>query len=131
MDDVNMEYTMHFTFRQEWVDERLLFYSGSQKHIVLSSVDQMIFLPDTFFQVCLYIVTVANYNVYNIKVKTLFTFFDVATALKLRIKTLIMRCRSLGYISYFCQTKCFYPMEVRSIYVCLLHLSTPETQVPD
>ncbi|KAI1722202.1 neurotransmitter-gated ion-channel ligand binding domain-containing protein [Ditylenchus destructor] len=50
VDDVNMEYTMHFTFRQEWVDERLLFYSGSQKHIVLSSVDQMIFLPDTFFQ---------------------------------------------------------------------------------
>uniref|UniRef100_A0A915E9P1 Glutamate-gated chloride channel n=1 Tax=Ditylenchus dipsaci TaxID=166011 RepID=A0A915E9P1_9BILA len=50
VDDVNMEYTMHFTFRQEWVDERLLFYSASQKHIVLSSVDQLIFLPDTFFQ---------------------------------------------------------------------------------
>lgn len=65
VDDVNMEYSMHFTFREEWIDERLLFYSdnlgiafaNSQistlhliDHIVLSP-DRRIWLPDTFFQV--------------------------------------------------------------------------------
>ncbi|VDM23791.1 unnamed protein product [Toxocara canis] len=49
VDDVNMEYSMHFTFREEWVDERLLFHSGSLAHIVLSP-GQKIWLPDTFFQ---------------------------------------------------------------------------------
>ncbi|KAK0421082.1 hypothetical protein QR680_015052 [Steinernema hermaphroditum] len=49
VDDVNMEYSMHFTFREEWVDERLLFYSPTLQHIVLSP-DRKIWLPDTFFQ---------------------------------------------------------------------------------
>lgn len=44
-----MEYNMHFTFREEWVDERLLFYSDTLPHIVLSP-EQKIWLPDTFFQ---------------------------------------------------------------------------------
>lgn len=50
VDDVNMEYSLHFTFREEWVDERLLFNSDALKHIVLSA-GQKIWLPDTFFQV--------------------------------------------------------------------------------
>ncbi|VDK44682.1 unnamed protein product [Anisakis simplex] len=49
VDDVNMEYSMHFTFREEWVDERLLFVSDSLSHIVLSP-GQKIWVPDTFFQ---------------------------------------------------------------------------------
>lgn len=49
VDDVNMEYSMHFTFREEWVDERLLFYSDTLPHIILSP-GQKIWLPDTFFQ---------------------------------------------------------------------------------
>ncbi|KAH7728678.1 glutamate-gated chloride channel [Aphelenchoides avenae] len=49
VDDVNMEYSMHFTFREEWIDERLLFYSDNLDHIVLSP-DRRIWLPDTFFQ---------------------------------------------------------------------------------
>uniref|UniRef100_A0AC35GDH0 Uncharacterized protein n=1 Tax=Panagrolaimus sp. PS1159 TaxID=55785 RepID=A0AC35GDH0_9BILA len=49
VDDVNMEYSMHFTFREEWVDERLLFYSDVLPHIILSP-GQKIWLPDTFFQ---------------------------------------------------------------------------------
>ncbi|MFH4973796.1 hypothetical protein AB6A40_000505 [Gnathostoma spinigerum] len=49
VDDVNMEYNLHFTFREEWVDERLLFYSDSLSHIVLSP-EQRIWMPDTFFQ---------------------------------------------------------------------------------
>ncbi|TKR95100.1 hypothetical protein L596_009315 [Steinernema carpocapsae] len=49
VDDVNMEYSMHFTFREEWVDERLLFHSPTLAHIILSP-DQKIWLPDTFFQ---------------------------------------------------------------------------------
>lgn len=31
-----MEYSLHFTFREEWVDERLYFNSPTLKHIVLS-----------------------------------------------------------------------------------------------
>ncbi|KAL3108039.1 hypothetical protein niasHT_018201 [Heterodera trifolii] len=52
VDDVNMEFTMHFTFRQEWTDERLFFLSPSLAYIVLVSSEhsQRIFLPDTFFQ---------------------------------------------------------------------------------
>uniref|UniRef100_A0A914CZF1 Uncharacterized protein n=1 Tax=Acrobeloides nanus TaxID=290746 RepID=A0A914CZF1_9BILA len=49
VDDVNMEYSLHFTFREEWIDERLLFESDSLSHIVLSA-GQKIWLPDTFFQ---------------------------------------------------------------------------------
>ncbi|KAE9549066.1 hypothetical protein FO519_007719 [Halicephalobus sp. NKZ332] len=49
VDDVNMEYSMHFTFREEWVDERLLFFSDTLPHIILSP-GQKIWLPDTFFQ---------------------------------------------------------------------------------
>uniref|UniRef100_A0A7E4WBX2 Ig-like domain-containing protein n=1 Tax=Panagrellus redivivus TaxID=6233 RepID=A0A7E4WBX2_PANRE len=49
VDDVNMEYSMHFTFREEWIDERLLFYSDSLSHIILSP-GQKIWQPDTFFQ---------------------------------------------------------------------------------
>lgn len=50
MDDVNMEFSLHFTFREEWVDERLLFNSPALSHIVLSP-GQKIWVPDTFFQV--------------------------------------------------------------------------------
>ncbi|VDP00370.1 unnamed protein product [Heligmosomoides polygyrus] len=49
VDDVNMEYSLHFTFREEWVDERLYFNSPTLKHIVLSP-GQKIWVPDTFFQ---------------------------------------------------------------------------------
>ncbi|VDL66412.1 unnamed protein product [Nippostrongylus brasiliensis] len=49
VDDVNMEYSLHFTFREEWVDERLFFNSPTLKHIVLSP-GQRIWVPDTFFQ---------------------------------------------------------------------------------
>ncbi|KAL6729870.1 hypothetical protein Aduo_000884 [Ancylostoma duodenale] len=49
VDDVNMEYSLHFTFREEWVDERLYFNSPTLKHIVLSP-GQRIWVPDTFFQ---------------------------------------------------------------------------------
>ncbi|KAK5981218.1 Glutamate-gated chloride channel [Trichostrongylus colubriformis] len=49
VDDVNMEYSLHFTFREEWVDERLYFNSPTLKHIVLSP-GQQIWVPDTFFQ---------------------------------------------------------------------------------
>ncbi|KAI6195748.1 hypothetical protein M3Y94_01024100 [Aphelenchoides besseyi] len=52
VDDVNMEFSLHFTFREEWVDERLLFFSENLKHIVFS-VDQRrsirTWSPDTFF----------------------------------------------------------------------------------
>ncbi|CAJ0944490.1 unnamed protein product, partial [Mesorhabditis belari] len=49
VDDVNMEYSLHFTFREEWTDERLLFVSDRLSHIVLSP-GQKIWMPDTFFQ---------------------------------------------------------------------------------
>ncbi|CAI4229845.1 unnamed protein product [Auanema sp. JU1783] len=49
VDDVNMEYSLHFTFREEWIDERLYFNSPTLKHIVLSP-GQKIWVPDTFFQ---------------------------------------------------------------------------------
>ncbi|CAJ0565619.1 unnamed protein product, partial [Mesorhabditis spiculigera] len=49
VDDVNMEYSLHFTFREEWVDERLFFVSDRLSHIVLSP-GQKIWMPDTFFQ---------------------------------------------------------------------------------
>nr|AAD13405.1 putative glutamate-gated chloride channel alpha subunit [Haemonchus contortus] len=49
VDDVNMEYSLHFTFREEWIDERLYFNSPTLKHIVLSP-GQRIWVPDTFFQ---------------------------------------------------------------------------------
>ncbi|KAF8366079.1 hypothetical protein PRIPAC_83908, partial [Pristionchus pacificus] len=49
VDDVNMEYSLHFTFREEWVDERLYFNSPILQHIVLSP-EQKIWVPDTFFQ---------------------------------------------------------------------------------
>ncbi|KAJ1368519.1 Glutamate-gated chloride channel alpha, partial [Parelaphostrongylus tenuis] len=49
IDDVNMEYSLHFTFREEWIDERLYFNSSTLKHIVLSP-GQKIWVPDTFFQ---------------------------------------------------------------------------------
>ncbi|CAJ0593434.1 unnamed protein product, partial [Cylicocyclus nassatus] len=49
VDDVNMEYSLHFTFREEWVDERLYFSSPKLSHIVLSP-GQRIWVPDTFFQ---------------------------------------------------------------------------------
>ncbi|KAE9420565.1 hypothetical protein Angca_003880, partial [Angiostrongylus cantonensis] len=49
IDDVNMEYSLHFTFREEWIDERLYFNSPTLKHIILSP-GQRIWVPDTFFQ---------------------------------------------------------------------------------
>ncbi|CAD6197043.1 unnamed protein product [Caenorhabditis auriculariae] len=49
VDDVNMEYSLHFTFREEWVDERLYFNSPVLKHIILTP-GQRIWAPDTFFQ---------------------------------------------------------------------------------
>ncbi|CAD5213257.1 unnamed protein product [Bursaphelenchus xylophilus] len=55
VDDVNMEFALHFTFREEWVDERLLFFSPHHKHIVLSGDQHQrrntkVWTPDTFFQ---------------------------------------------------------------------------------
>ncbi|CAD5210762.1 unnamed protein product [Bursaphelenchus okinawaensis] len=55
VDDVNMEFALHFTFREEWVDERLLFFSPYHKHIVLSGDQHQrrntkVWTPDTFFQ---------------------------------------------------------------------------------
>ncbi|PAV75860.1 hypothetical protein WR25_08136 [Diploscapter pachys] len=49
VDDVNMEYSLHFTFREEWVDERLYFASDHLDHIILTP-GQKIWTPDTFFQ---------------------------------------------------------------------------------
>jgi hypothetical protein len=50
VDDFLMEYSLHFTFREEWIDERLFFESATLPHIVLGP-GQRIWLPDTFFQV--------------------------------------------------------------------------------
>ena len=49
VDDVNMEYSLHFTFREEWIDDRLIFNSPTLQHIVLAP-GQQIWMPDTFFQ---------------------------------------------------------------------------------
>lgn len=43
------EYSAHFTFREEWIDERLKFTSNILPYVNLSP-DQKIWMPDTFFQ---------------------------------------------------------------------------------
>ncbi|KAE9547908.1 hypothetical protein FO519_008877 [Halicephalobus sp. NKZ332] len=49
IDEINMEYSLQLTFREEWVDERLLFFSDTVPHVNFSP-GQKIWLPDTFFQ---------------------------------------------------------------------------------
>ncbi|CDW57393.1 Neur chan memb and Neur chan LBD domain containin g protein [Trichuris trichiura] len=58
IDDVNMEYSVQFTFREQWVDSRLAYKSmgaaGAEmpKFVVLTPNDQsqQVWMPDTFFQ---------------------------------------------------------------------------------
>uniref|UniRef100_A0A8R1E4U7 Neur_chan_LBD domain-containing protein n=1 Tax=Caenorhabditis japonica TaxID=281687 RepID=A0A8R1E4U7_CAEJA len=62
IDDVNMEYSAQFTFREEWTDQRLAYEryeeSGDTEvppFVVLATSEnadqsQQIWMPDTFFQ---------------------------------------------------------------------------------
>ncbi|CAI5437722.1 unnamed protein product [Caenorhabditis angaria] len=61
IDDVNMEYSAQFTFREEWIDKRLAYekYEGADNEVppfvVLATSEnadqsQQIWMPDTFFQ---------------------------------------------------------------------------------
>ena len=43
------EYSLHFTFREEWIDRRLYFNSDKLKYVNLAP-NQLIWMPDTFFQ---------------------------------------------------------------------------------
>jgi len=61
IDDVNMEYSSQFTFREEWWDARLAYERFADEHthvppfVVLATseqadLSQQIWMPDTFFQ---------------------------------------------------------------------------------
>ncbi|KRZ11142.1 Glutamate-gated chloride channel [Trichinella zimbabwensis] len=58
VDDVNMEYSVQFTFREQWVDSRLAYKNmvssgvAMPKFVVLTPNDQsqQVWMPDTFFQ---------------------------------------------------------------------------------
>lgn len=52
IDDVNMEYSVQLTFREEWVDGRLAFgFPGDNKpDFLILTAGQQIWMPDSFFQ---------------------------------------------------------------------------------
>uniref|UniRef100_A0A8R1DWG6 Ig-like domain-containing protein n=2 Tax=Caenorhabditis japonica TaxID=281687 RepID=A0A8R1DWG6_CAEJA len=52
IDDVNMEYSVQMTFREEWVDGRLAygFPGDSTPEFVLLTAGEQIWMPDSFFQ---------------------------------------------------------------------------------
>lgn len=54
IDDVNMEYSVQLTFREEWVDGRLAygFPGDSTPDFLILTAGQQIWMPDSFFQVC-------------------------------------------------------------------------------
>ncbi|CCD69051.1 Ig-like domain-containing protein [Caenorhabditis elegans] len=52
IDDVNMEYSVQLTFREEWVDGRLAygFPGDSTPDFLILTAGQQIWMPDSFFQ---------------------------------------------------------------------------------
>ncbi|CAB3397342.1 unnamed protein product [Caenorhabditis bovis] len=52
IDDVNMEYSVQLTFREEWVDGRLAYgFPGDNKpDFLILTAEQHIWMPDSFFQ---------------------------------------------------------------------------------
>ncbi|CAL4093245.1 unnamed protein product, partial [Meganyctiphanes norvegica] len=51
IDDVNMEYSVQLTFREEWTDERLVFddLGGLIKYLTLTETNK-VWMPDLFFK---------------------------------------------------------------------------------
>ncbi|PAV68728.1 hypothetical protein WR25_15145 [Diploscapter pachys] len=52
LDDVNMEYSVQMTFREEWVDGRLAFGlpNDNKPDFIILTAGQQIWMPDSFFQ---------------------------------------------------------------------------------
>lgn len=56
IDDVNMEYSVQLTFREEWVDGRLAYGlpGDFRPDFLILTAGQQIWMPDSFFQVSLF-----------------------------------------------------------------------------
>lgn len=53
IDDVNMEYSVQLTFREEWIDGRLAYGlpRDNKPDFLILAAGQQIWMPDSFFQV--------------------------------------------------------------------------------